>query len=66
MSRLIAEDRVVRETALAWREAPYVASGSEAPPRPLQIFARIGLMLAIAFAFAMTAQWLIGAPVGNG
>ena len=66
MSRLHVEDRALRETALAWRGAPYAASVSAAPARPLQIFARMGVMLAVAFAFAMTAQWLIGAPLGNG
>lgn len=60
------KEKSLRESALGWRESPYEASGLDAPPRPLQIFGRIGLLLAVAYGFALTAQWLIGAPLGNG
>lgn len=39
-----------------------LAPGESEPPAPLRIFARLGVLLAIALAFGMAAHVLVGVP----
>jgi hypothetical protein len=38
----------------------FSASGDRAPPAPLAMFARLGLLLAIAVGFGLAAQLVVG------
>ncbi|MBV8104454.1 MAG: hypothetical protein JO223_07505 [Hyphomicrobiales bacterium] len=41
-------------------DADLSASGSYAPPRPSELYARLGAMLVIALLFGLSAQVLVG------
>ncbi|MFY9970017.1 MAG: hypothetical protein WBQ45_17720 [Roseiarcus sp.] len=36
------------------------ASSANAPPAPSEVFARLGVMLVVALAFGLSAQFLVG------
>ena len=36
------------------------ASSASAPPTPSEVFARLGVMLVVALAFGLLAQFLVG------
>ena len=46
----------------AFSAREFRVSGETEPPAPLWIFARLGVLLAMALAFGMAAHALVGVP----
>ena len=42
--------------------AVFQAASDHEPPAPIQMFARLGVLLAIAIGYGLIAQVLVGAP----
>ena len=53
-----AEDRAFGPLPMVFQ-----AASDHEPPAPAQMFARLGLLLAIALGFGLIAQVLVGVPV---
>ena len=52
-----SNDRVFRPAATVFQ-----AGSDHEPPAPVQMFARLGLLLIIALGFGLIAQLLVGVP----
>ena len=42
--------------------ADFDAASAEEPPAPSDIFARLGVLVAVALCFGLAAQFLVGVP----